>query len=300
MALTVIQAAAWPTIRDSLPPAEFLLDPFIPARAKVIIHGPPSCGKSAFIWGAMNAIQRGEDYLGFTTKRANCLLVSPDMNVHEIKHRWGLTFEPAFDFLCVPPFDCTRPNFLDTTIAATVRTHVQEHNIGLVAFDALGGIHSGKSNKDDETADAVDRVLDHWLPGIGVALLHHDKKTRYGQDGEPMEPTDEDFLGSNKWRANATSQLHMWPQANHMSLLKHAKSQVSAVYQDQIKLYIDQYGRAELFNQARAADVIRKYSEAVSQLKLQGLSLTEQDRRVAEFYGKDERTVRRWRSLAKP
>ena len=281
----------------SLPPITMLLDPIIPTMGKTLLHGPPGSGKSAMMWGVGNAVATGTPYLGLPTKQARVLLVSTDMSLYELKHRWNDAFTPLFDILCVSGFDCTKQGFAKSTLYSLVKNYVETNQIGLVMVDALGGIHSGRSARDDEVADEVDHRLSDWLPSCGLLLLGHDRKLRYNRDGEAVEPGKEDFLGSQKWSANMTSQVHMWPVGEYVSTIHHAKCQVAPRLEEQVRLYIDLHGRAELWNEHRAVEVSTKYRDAVRELGLAGLNVTQQVQVIAQHYGKSERTIKRWRAM---
>lgn len=291
--IRIIPASQWVSIRESLPPVQLLLDPIIPAFGKTLLHGPPGSGKSAVMWGIGNSIISGESYLGLPAKQARVLLISTDMSVYELKHRWGSAFVPKFDLLCLPGFDCTRSAFRLSDVYKIVAEYVEAENIQLVMIDALGGIHSGRSARDDEVADEVDHRLSDWLPDAAYLLVGHDRKLRYNRDGEPMEPGPEDFLGSQKWRANATTQLHMWPMGEYISALQHAKSQVSPRMNEKLKLYIDLHGQAELFQEHRAAEVGAKYRAAVKEL-----GNTATVAMLAAHCGVSDRTIQRWKAMS--
>lgn len=264
--IEIIKAQDWQYIRATLPSPKFLLDPLIPAKAKTLLHGPPNVGKSAFIWGVGNAIMTNESYLGLHTTQARVFLLSTDMSIHDLNFRWKDNFTPAFDFACVPKFDCTRPTFVVSEIYTVIGNYVQDNNIDLVLIDALGGIHMGRSAKDDEVAGLVEERLSLWFPNKAILLLGHDRKTRFGVNFEPLEPNNEDFLGSQMWRANTTSQLHMWASGDHKSTLKHDKSQVSLTLEEPLNLYIDIHGRAELWNETRAQKVLGLVKKSIIDL----------------------------------
>lgn len=293
----IIKAAEWPGAAAALPDVKMMLDPLVPAWGKTLLHGPPGSGKSALMWGVGNAVATGMGYLNLSTIRSRVLLLSTDMSMYELKHRWGGNFAPLFDVLCVNGFDITKPAFARSGLYAAVKRHIEAEQIGLVMIDALGGIHSGRSARDDEVADEVDHRLSEWLPDTALLLLGHDRKMRYNQDGDILEPGVEDFLGSQKWRANMTSQVHMWPVGEYISKVQHAKCQVAQRLSDSIRVYIDIHGRAELWDSHRAIEVGRLYQDAVKKLGIENLSVNKQIEAVAKYYGKSERTIKRWRAM---
>lgn len=296
----IIRAADWPAVAANLPAASMLLAPLIPAHGKTLLHGPPGSGKSAVMWGIGNAVASGAPtYLGLPIKQAGVLLISTDMSIYEIKHRWDGVFLPLFDLVCVPGFDCTRPEFTASKLYTEVQQHVATYKIQLVMIDALGRIHAGRSARDDEVADQVDDVLTKWFPDASLLLISHDRKTQYGEGGVPLPPSPEDFLGSQKWRANVTSQMHLWPVGEYHSRLQHDKSQVSQRLEDLVNIYIDLRGQAELFDEHRVKEVVARFQEAIIRLGLEGVPPSRQDEAIAKHYGKTVRTIKRWRAMAK-
>jgi hypothetical protein len=295
----LITADHWPAYRDALAPAESLFPPLVPAHSLTMLHGPPGCGKSALLWGVGDAIARGIPYLGIPTVQANTMLISVDMNKHQLKHRWQETFNPAFDPCPVDKFNCLDPSFKTSNFYTDARKFIAARNIRLVMIDALSGIALGHSAKDDEVANAVAAALVQWLgTSPAIILLHHDRKQRFTPQGQPIPPGDEDFSGSQQWRGNCTSQLHMWVTGPHRSALKHAKSQVDVLLEEELSLYIDLHGKAELWQQHRADEVARKWLDTVILLHLKDLPLMDQYEAVAKHHDVAVRTVQRWRDLA--
>lgn len=289
----------WQRFAAALPRVEMLWGKMLPAHGCTLIHGPGGCGKSALVWGLMNAMDLGEHYLGFNVTKANCLLISFDMSKFAHNERWGQKFLPAFNICYESKLDASTPKFCKMPIYKEVQQVVAQYDIRLVVIDALSGLTLGHKMTDDDVATAVMANLEAWLPATAKLVIHHDRKTPYGSDGVPHPATGEDFLGSVMWRNNAVSQIHMWKTNECMSTLAHEKSQVSALYEDQLKLYIDMHGEAELWDQKRADDVIKKLHDAIEDLGLQDASATRQTELVARHYGVAPSTVWRWKKLAK-
>jgi len=298
MPLPIVDPKDWDSICKAIPPTSYLIDPILPANAKTLLHGPPGSGKSALAWGMAKAISLGEPYLGFSITKAKVFMVSTDMTIRELKHRWGEYYRPACQFMAIQPIDITKPSFRSSPVYTEFRAHVEKEGIELIVWDALGGLHLGHSARDDEVADMVDAALTDWFADKAVIVLGHDRKTRFGPAGDPLPPSNEDFLGSVKWRANATNQLHIWSQSRRMSILKHEKCQVGPIHEEEIKLHIGMWGQAELWSEARAKDVVGKLFAALKIPAIQKLEGREQDTAIATHYGVSDRTIRHWRSLA--
>jgi RecA-family ATPase len=294
-----VRKGAWDEFARSLPRVEMLWDPFVAAHGCTLIHGPGGCGKSGVVWGLMNAMETGEHYLGLNVARANCLLVSFDMNKFAHNQRWGTKFKPRFDIVYENKLDATSSSFRQTKLYTEVQKFVKEAAISLVVIDALSGLILGQKASDDSVATAVDAALAVWLPDVAKLVVHHDKKTRYGADGEPMQPTSDDFLGSAMLRNNAVSQIHMWKTGDCVSALAHEKSQVSVLYPDRLKLYIDMHGDVELWDQKRADDVVKTLQDGIEVLGLGDMPPTRQVEALAAHYRMSEKTIWRWKKLAK-
>lgn len=297
----LIESADWPTVRDSLPPADFLWDPMIPARAKIITHSAPSVGKSAWSWGVMNAIEAGEPYLGLPTRKGKCLLISNDMTEHMFKMRWDKNFEPRFPFIIIPKSDISSDVFRNSDAFKFIYSFVREREIDLVCIDTLGGLCMGKTMASDETATLLTGIVNQWIgTDRSILILHHDKKMGRDSSGNKFFADKEDFLGSQMWSSDCTSQIHMWKTREHQSAIKHVKSQVAALHEDTLKVYINLTGMAELWDDKRAQDVVNKFNSIVTGQKLADATSTEQVMAVMKAYSISERTAWRWYGLAHP
>jgi len=290
----IIEAGQWSEFVKELPEVPFLMDQLIPRNGKTILHGPPGSGKSAFLWGVGNAVSQGVPYLGFKTLRTRTLLISVDMNAYELNTRWGKSFDPCFDLIAPPKFDCTSPAFIRGELYKQVNGHMMEKQVGLVMIDAIGGTHLGRSAMDDDTATAVDAAISAWLPGCAILMLAHDRKVKFAESGRPIRQGAEGLLGSQMWRSNCTNQLHMENAGNNASVIYHEKCQVGPKYPEPIRVYIDEFGNCQLWGKAQAQECHKKYQDAVDLLGIGGLKATERNEAVAKYYQVDIRTVRRW------
>lgn len=290
----IIPGAAWREVVEGLPEVTFLLDHLVPNHATTVLHGPPGAGKSALLWGIGNAVSAGATFLGFKTRETRTLLISIDMNVFELNTRWGTNFTPNFDLVAPNKFDLTDPAFRKSELWDTVGRYVEDEGVGLILIDAIGGTHAGKSAMDDDVATAVDAALSVWFPKSAILMLAHDRKVKFSDKGQAAGRGEEDILGSQMWRSNCTSQLHMYAAGANVSVLRHEKCQVGPKWSDPIRVCVDEHGSIQLWGKAQAEECARKYRDAVNLLGVGELRTTERNEAVAKYYHVDVRTVRRW------
>lgn len=276
---------------------EFLVDRLIPANSYTLLHGPPGAGKSAFLWGAAQAISKGEDYLGLKVSKSRPLLISTDMNAYALKARWGgadaTVFVPDFDLVIMDKQDVVEPTWRLSNDAMRVADLVKTKNIGVIFFDALSGLIVGRSVKDDETATLCYQALDAWLGPVAKVINHHDRKILVGED----EPSDESFLGSQFWASSPASCIHMWRMGECHSILKHSKSQVAVKMEEKIHLYINLEGKAELWQEHRAQEVRDKTRDSLRGHR--NLTAKEQVAILMREHNISERQAYRWLKLYK-
>jgi hypothetical protein len=298
----IILPEDWPAILSAMKPPRALVEHIVPAHSKILLHGPPGSGKSGVLWSIGNAVSEGKPFLGLKTVKANCLLISVDMNIYELKQRWGTTFSPLFPFIASQKFDlCDIEKFSHTKLFCEVQEHVERHNTELVMIDAVGGIHLGRTAIEDTTASLVDAALSYWLPNCAVLMLGHNHKQRRDAQGKPNEPSAEDCLGSQLWSANATSQLNLVKVGENVSLLRHEKCQVLPKLADPIRVYINSHGQVELYNEHKAASAVAQLQAAEVALASQLASLkpTHQAKLLADHLGIGKSKLYELRKLAR-
>jgi DNA-binding MurR/RpiR family transcriptional regulator len=144
-------------------------------------------------------------------------------------------------------------------------------------------------------------MLDVWFPECAVVMLAHDRKRTLFQN-RASDPSAEDFLGSQLWRANMTSQIHVVSRTDRLAILTHEKSQVLPTYGGEIKIFIDEAGQAILFDEHKALESARKLKEAetalASQLQAEP-SKTKQAQLLAAHLGVSPATVYRLKKWEK-
>lgn len=297
----IILPEEWPTVRDTMKAPPMLVEHIVPAKSRTLLHGPPGVGKSSLLWNIGNAVTEGRPILGLKTTKAPCLLVSVDMNMYELKQRWGTVFVPLFPFITPAKLDiCDLDKFSNTRLFHEVREHAAKYGTELMMLDATGGFHLDHTAIDDRTASLFDAALSYWLPDCAVLMLGHNHKRRY-VEGKAAEPGPEDCLGSQLWAANATSQLNLVKVAENISQLRHEKSQVLALLPDPIRIYMSKAGQVELYNEHKTASAVASLQNAEQMLapKLAPLKPTGQVKLLAEHLGISRSRVYELKRLAK-
>jgi len=159
----------------------------------------------------------------------------------------------------------------------------------------------GKGMSSDETATMLTGIINQWIgTDRSILILHHDKKMGRDSSGNKFYADKEDFLGSQMWSSDCTSQIHMWKSREHQSRIKHVKSQVSALHEETLKVYINLVGMAELWDDKRASEVVAKFNAVITAGKLTGAAATEQVMAVMKAHSISERTAWRWFGLVHP
>lgn len=276
--LQIISPEEWPSVRDKMADPTALVEYLVPTKSKTLLHGPPGAGKSALLWSIGNAVSTGQDVFNLKVRQASCLHISLDMNLYELRQRWGNLFLPVFPFLVADKLDITDTDkFQKTELFETVKNHVEKQGTELVMIDAIGGLHLGHTAVEDTTATLVDAALSFWLPNCAVLMLGHNKKVTL-VNGNPKQPGPEDCLGSQMWSANATSQLNLVKNGRNISLLRHEKSQVLPQHPGPIRLYINEHGQVELYDEHKQAGEIARFREAKASLENETQGLSEKDK----------------------
>lgn len=246
---------------ESLTNPTFVWEGVLPSSGVVLLHGSPGCGKSALLWGILHHCADGAPYLGIPTTPTSSILLCNDMNESSLKIRWA-NFNPKFAVCCMDRMDVTSPS--NALYLGKIAEYVTDNNVQIIAVDALGGLLGGRSIRDDDTANLVVTRLHQLFPNRLIILLGHDRK----MSQETKEFGSESFLGSQLWRAHCTVQLSMRRSGHSESRLTHSKSQVSPLLSNDIRLYIDDAGQAEAYNESRARTIIKQLQAACTALKL--------------------------------
>ena len=277
--------------------------------SRILLHGPPSVGKTSFAFGMLNAIATGQDFLGRKTTMTPCLFVSLDMSKGLVFRRWidtRFVQKKAIDFFYCRSFNCLDPMFTSSDLYSFLRAKVQEGKHGLVAIDALREVHT-RSMNDDDIPHQVYEVFREWFPSCTVMFIHHTRKSKFAQNGAMIAPSDDDALGSRFWTALATVSLSLQPLNRDLIKLDVGKSQAYPMLYEPMKLFIEeQTMECKIYDEQRVAWEKQQYKKAeqaclqqytgLGQYPLWSkLSGREQDEAMGKVLGVSPRTMRRYR-----
>jgi RecA-family ATPase len=222
----------------------WLIHPIIPSTGIVLFHGPPGIGKSTIAWQLANNIEQGSALLGMMSNKARVLLLSLDMPKYGLHARWKESgFEPYFDLVITENFDPAAVTFEHSKIFKSVREWHDREKYQLVVVDSLAHVVAyGKSVNADEAVGPTYDNFKKWFPNTCILFIHHDRKKKMKDDGTWPEPTDEDFIGSQQWKAQCTTQLHLSKASHTLLKLELVKNQVGVTWSEPMDLYMNEKG----------------------------------------------------------
>jgi RecA-family ATPase len=210
----------------------FLIHPYIPMQGVVFLHGKAGWGKTPFTWAIARAVGTGQPFFGHYTRQGRVLYIendTPEMPYIETRLRF-VPPAPNVGFAMVRAF-----NVLQQPADPVVRelgSYHREINPDLVIINTLRKLHTEKDT-ESHVPSRVYTALQSTFPGSALLIVHHDKKDL--PDGNSgLE--DEKFSGSQAWRNDATTALHLIALKKAIFgkplplMLEHTKSQVSAQY----------------------------------------------------------------------
>ena len=74
-----MRIVAWETLAaEATVPEPFLIDPYIPERGVVLLHGRKSLGKSPISWAIASSIAAGTPFFGCKSKPGKVLYIEAD------------------------------------------------------------------------------------------------------------------------------------------------------------------------------------------------------------------------------
>jgi hypothetical protein len=285
---------------SELPKYPFYLYPLIPSSGIILFHGSPGVGKSTISWQLANCLERGDTFLGMPTNKTRVLFVSLDMPKYGLHARWEKSkFKPYFDLAIAEDFDVTHPLFAQTKVFGLLRDQVMTVGYGLVIIDSLAHVLN-KSVNADEAPKQVYGTFKQWFPQSATMIIHHDRKKKTGDNGMVIDATDEDFLGSQQWKAQATSQIHIHRLTKALVRLEHQKCQVAEQMPVPLDLFMNDTGTSlEEWSEHKQEEEKVALLLAIESCKVKypewsKLSKTRRVVLIAEEVQKGQATVYRW------
>lgn len=279
-------------------PVKFWLDPLIPVGGITILYGKFGTYKTPITLNMGVSIAQGKEFAGLQTTKGKVLYIEADTPEQVLKPRIQATQFSVdnFDFFwCNTGFNAVIPTASPSDIeiyGELCQVHKKEA-YDVVFIDSLRCIH----NLDDTKSDVPPRIYQsvaRMFPGASLVFIHHDKKTpilKQGSEQDQAEIDIESFSGSQALVNHATVGIkvkHANKERNLVQLV-HVKSQASELIsplmlkiRDAIHVGIPEHLNSEA------------YQNALTQVP-RGLSLGEQDKKVAAFLGVSVRTARRYR-----
>jgi RecA-family ATPase len=290
-------------VKAELPIIPWLIHPIIPSTGIVLFHGSPGIGKSTIAWQLANNIEQGSALLGMLSNKARVLLLSLDMPKYGLHARWKESnFEPLFDLVITDNFDPGSSAFPHSEVFKAVRAWHETHNYQLVIVDSLAHVvANGKSVNADEAVGPTYDNFKKWFPNTCIMFIHHDRKKKMKEDGSWPEPTDEDFIGSQQWKSQCTTQLHLSKANNTLLKLHLSKTQVGPQWNEPMELYMNEQGTELMeYGEHQQKDDANQYTQWIKQARVDDLEFDKRSKKnqmnvIAKISGKSIPTLYRMR-----
>jgi RecA-family ATPase len=158
----------------------FLIDPLLPSGGAMLLYGDPKVGKSFAALQLAGALQSGESWLGFATRKAKVVYVQLDTprnvwqsRIRDLLQKGALCELPLFadrETLDAWPFNILNPEHL-----IRLRESLQEVNPDLVIIDTLRESHSADENDSTEMQEAIAALVAATQPAA-LCLISHARK----------------------------------------------------------------------------------------------------------------------------
>lgn len=198
-------------LAQKFPTTLFLVNPYVPIGAIILLYGKTRVGKSPLTWELARAIASGTPFFGRPTIPARVLYLELDTPAPLVQHRVQLVTDPPDDvwWEFLPPCHIVT----DRGVQAHLRELGKQIEPGCVIFNTLRKIHQG-DEKDGSLPSRLYQTLHALFPGAAKVLVHHDKKS---QPREAQGDPDETFSGHMAWLNDAQVGLHLVPNGRRQS-----------------------------------------------------------------------------------
>lgn len=208
---------------DKSPP--WLLEPFVPAAARVWVTGPPKMAKKTWLaFEIVRALASGRQYGFFkpTYKEGiNCLVVEKEGTPKFNEWRWaalekGQQFEVPHNRVRIDfgsSLKLDNPKWKDRLLELVAR-----HNIQFVLIDSLAKCMSGDENSAQDCGKVLDTIDAIRRLGCTVMYLDHLHKIK-DKDAEE-EDIDEQGRGSSAKAGYYDTHLALRPESKGAEIVK--------------------------------------------------------------------------------
>jgi hypothetical protein len=170
-----------------------------------VFSSSPKIGKSTLIYELALAVSRGEDYLGYRTRKGRVLILAVEEHPRDVVQRLERLGLRATDKIRLWPRSLSRD------MLPRVKAYIEANHIRLVIVDTLAKFWSSYLVSDNENAEVI-RALEPLMDlarqtNAAVLCIHHDRKGG-GEDGESIR-------GAGSLRGEADQVLLLRKVANH-------------------------------------------------------------------------------------
>jgi hypothetical protein len=256
---------SWQDLQQkSYPQEPFLINPYVPDGGIVFFWGETSTGKSPLGWEMARCVATGSNFFGLPVRVGKVLYIELDTPERLVAERlrklsqWDPPLGGGCEFLFLPPLSVPMISPSDMT-----KLHeAANHDPSMVIVNTLRKCHSF-NDKEPQTPKMVYEFFQRTFPGVALVFVHHTKKSQLNQLTGTYEPglDRQSFSGAQNWLNDAQVGVQLKsfknPKSGTNLILKHEKSQVSALYQS-LSLNLEPDGANITCPEADAVMMIRK------------------------------------------
>lgn len=164
-------------------PETYLINPLLPSGGAMLLYGDPKVGKSYAALQMAEAISNGDDWLGFSTRKAKVVYCQFDTprnvwqnRIKDLISKGSMIGEGEGFGLCdreslnTWPFDVLLPEHL-----TLLRDELQALQPDLVIIDTLRESHSADENDSTEMQEAIAALVAATQPAA-LCVISHSRK----------------------------------------------------------------------------------------------------------------------------
>ena len=177
---------------QELPPVEWLLEDILPVGAVAMLSSKPKMFKSYMALGMCVAICQGKPYLGYKSKKCDCLYFDLESEWRRPKERLKQIMHgkrPPRELYLITRKELPKLPKLHEDFEPLLARQLDIHkDVGFVVIDVFTKIRKKKRQSDDsydrdyEDIDALTRIATEY--NITILLIHHNTK---GKHDDPFD-----------------------------------------------------------------------------------------------------------------